>query len=43
VVDLGDGRISGVRYNSIAPLQKRNQAAAELDRTVMAINLDESF
>ena len=23
VVDLGDGRISGVRYNSIAPLEER--------------------
>src|SRR6185312_10764327 len=26
VVDLGDGRISGVRYNSIAPLSERLRA-----------------
>jgi len=26
VVDLGDGRISGVRYNSIAPLDERLKA-----------------
>ena len=28
VVDLGDGRISGVRYNSIAPLDERLKTSA---------------
>lgn len=38
-----EDRLAAIR-NELADLQqKRNDAAAELDRTVMAINLDESF
>jgi hypothetical protein len=38
-----EDRLAAIRTELSDLQQKRNQAAAELDRTVMAINLDESF
>lgn len=38
-----EDRLAAIRAELTDLQQKRNQAAAELDRTVMAINIDESF
>lgn len=38
-----EDRLAGVRTELTDLQQKRNEAAAELDRTVMAVNIDESF
>ncbi len=38
-----EDRLAAIRTELADLQQKRNEAAAELDRTVMTINIDESF
>jgi predicted nucleic acid-binding Zn-ribbon protein len=38
-----EDRLAAIRTELADLQQKRNEAAAELDRSVMAINIDESF
>ena len=38
-----EDRLAAIRHDIADLQQKRNEAAAKLDRMVMAVNIDESF